>query len=609
MRTITFKLILGLFVILGLNFESIAQIPGSDTDIKTYSFDEQTGDATITPPTTGNGKVEIEVKYGTNLNGLVATFTLSDGATADVSGTAQESSVTPNDFEEGVAKVYTVTAEDGSTTKDWDVIVTIAAKSSEKDILAFDVPNQNGDETINATLHTVDLTVSSTTDLNGLVATFELSDEATAKVGDVAQVSGETPNDFEDGVAKVYTIIAQDESTQDWEVTITKEDNTETDITAYSFAEQTGDATITAPLAGQNGKVDIEVKYGTNLNGLVATFELSIGASADISGTAQESGVTANNFEEGVAKVYTVTAEDGTTTQDWDITVSIAAAKTGNDIIEYSLTDQVGDASINLVNHTVDVTVGQDADLSNLIATFELSEEATANIEGTEQESGVTANAFTEGVAKIYTVVAQNGDEQDWEITVTKSTEDNTETDITAYSFDEQTGEATITTPLAGQNGKVEIEVKNGTNLNGLVASFELSYGATATVSGTDQVSGTTPNDFVENVALVYTITAEDGTTTQDWDIIVSVATSTQVQNIVSEKTFGFYPNPATENIQIVLEGQAPNTEVQIFDMTGKPVKQMMIENNVIHTVNVSDLETGIYIIKVGNEMKKFIKR
>ncbi|MGC9330793.1 MAG: T9SS type A sorting domain-containing protein, partial [Bacteroidales bacterium] len=99
------------------------------------------------------------------------------------------------------------------------------------------------------------------------------------------------------------------------DVTI-REMNTETDILTYSFAEQTGPATID----DVNYTVDVEVAYGTDLTGLVADFTLSDGATAEVGGVLQESGVTANDFTSPVT--YTVIAEDGTTTQDWVVTVT-----------------------------------------------------------------------------------------------------------------------------------------------------------------------------------------------------------------------------------------------------------------------------------------------
>lgn len=91
-------------------------------------------------------------------------------------------------------------------------------------------------------------------------------------------------------------------------------------------------------------------------------------------------------------------------------------------------------------------------------------------------------------------------------------------TDFVEFTLPEQTGAATINTT----NHTVAIEVENGTTVTALVASFLASAGAVVDVSDTVQVTGITANDFTSPV--VYTITAEDGTTEQDWTVTVTVA-------------------------------------------------------------------------------------
>ena len=90
----------------------------------------------------------------------------------------------------------------------------------------------------------------------------------------------------------------------------------ETAIT--SFTVPGGSTTI------GTGTVDIDVPFGTDVTALIATFGLSAGASADVGGTPQVSGTTPNDFTLPV--VYTVTAADDTTTQDWTVTVTILPA-------------------------------------------------------------------------------------------------------------------------------------------------------------------------------------------------------------------------------------------------------------------------------------------
>ncbi len=89
---------------------------------------------------------------------------------------------------------------------------------------------------------------------------------------------------------------------------------------------------------------------------------------------------------------------------------------------------------------------------------------------------------------------------------------------ITAFSFAEQTGAATIN----AADGTIAIEVANGTAVTALVATFALSPDATAKVATTAQVSGTTPNDFTNPVT--YVVTAEDTVTTKNWVVTVTEA-------------------------------------------------------------------------------------
>lgn len=105
--------------------DSVTDILFDDAEILSYNFDEQTVDATIDAEA---GTIAIEVAEGTDLSALVAAFTISDGATAKIGDTTQESGVTENDFSNDV--IYTVVAEDG-TEKAWTVTVTVLVGISQ----------------------------------------------------------------------------------------------------------------------------------------------------------------------------------------------------------------------------------------------------------------------------------------------------------------------------------------------------------------------------------------------------------------------------------------------------------------------------------------------
>ena len=146
------------------------------------------------------------------LDAMVAHFETT-GAEVVVNGTAQITDITFNDFTHPVD--YEVIAENGSS-QHYTVTVTIGP-SSEKSILTYSLDGVSG--TIDETGKTVSVSLPVGTSVTALAATFTLSDGASAKVGQVVQVNGQTPNDFTNPV--VYEVIAADGSTQNYTVTVT----------------------------------------------------------------------------------------------------------------------------------------------------------------------------------------------------------------------------------------------------------------------------------------------------------------------------------------------------------------------------------------------------
>ncbi|MBP7736460.1 MAG: hypothetical protein KA369_10850 [Spirochaetes bacterium] len=164
--------------------------------------------------------IAVTVPNGTaSIANLIATFTTT-GTSVKIGTVEQTSGTTANDFTS--AKIYTVTAANGST-QSYTVTVTVASASA-KEITAFSFPvdtnvyNLNHEygidlgTTISGTSITAKLPYGST-----LVATFATSG-ASVTVGGVAQVSGVTSNDFTNPVT--YRVTAADGSWQDYTVTV-----------------------------------------------------------------------------------------------------------------------------------------------------------------------------------------------------------------------------------------------------------------------------------------------------------------------------------------------------------------------------------------------------
>ena len=68
------------------------------------------------------------------------------------------------------------------------------------------------------------------------------------------------------------------------------------------------------------------------------------------------------------------------------------------------------------------------------------------------------------------------------------------------------------------------------------------------------------------------------------------------------EKGFAIYPNPATTEFRVNVNGDA---NVKIFDMTGRCVKDVNVVDDA--TVDIKDLNTGVYFVNVNGRVEKLV--
>ena len=339
----------------------------------------------------------------------------------NVDGTVQVSGVTANDFTNVVA--YTVTAADGSTQV-YTAKITVAA-SSAKALTAFAFPSAlnssaglSSDVTATIIGTEVTATVPFGTDVTALIAAFSTTG-ASVNVDGTIQVSGVTANDFTNVV--VYTVTAADSSTQVYTAKITIAASSAKALTAFAFPSALNSSAglssdVTATIIGT--EITATVPFGTDVTALIAAFSIT-GASVNVDGTIQVSGVTANDFTNVV--VYTVTAADGST-QAYNLTITIAASP-AKDLTAFGFPSALnGDAGITsdviatITGTDIAATVPFGTDVTTLIAAFSTTG-ASVTVDGTLQISSMTANNFTNVV--VYTVTAADASTQDYTVTVT----------------------------------------------------------------------------------------------------------------------------------------------------------------------------------------------
>lgn len=68
-------------------------------------------------------------------------------------------------------------------------------------------------------------------------------------------------------------------------------------------------------------------------------------------------------------------------------------------------------------------------------------------------------------------------------------------------------------------------------------------------------------------------------------------------------------PNPTTGELNLTLDTAAPNTMVEVYDLTGRLVRSFVLGEQTHRTLNLTSLEAGLYLLRVGTETQRFVKR
>lgn len=88
-----------------------------------------------------------------------------------------------------------------------------------------------------------------------------------------------------------------------------------------------------------------------------------------------------------------------------------------------------------------------------------------------------------------------------------------------------------------------------------------------------------------------------------DLNISSSTANVSPIENLFDK--ISIYPNPAKEHITISYEGDIPFNDIQIIDLHGRTVKNILFNE----TVFVGDISQGIYFMKIKSKTNTVIKK
>ncbi len=254
--------------------------------------------------------------------------------------------------------------------------------------------------------------------------------------------------------------------------------------TMNSFKFESLNPMVTGSISESNHTVSLTVPYGTNISALSPSIEYTGVAVSPASGVAQ-------NFSNPVT--YTVTSVDGTT-QNYTVSVAVAAERTKQiTLFEFRGLDPVVAGSINESSSTVSLKVPYGTNITSLSPTIVYTGSSVSPASGSAQN-------FSNPI--IYTVYDSDGITKNYTVMVTVA--ENPAKQITGFSFNNLRN--AVSGSIDENNKAISLTVPNGTNISSLTPNIVTTGASINPDSGVAQ-------DF--SSPRTYTVTAEDGTTTQ----------------------------------------------------------------------------------------------
>jgi hypothetical protein len=92
-------------------------------------------------------------------------------------------------------------------------------------------------------------------------------------------------------------------------------------------------------------------------------------------------------------------------------------------------------------------------------------------------------------------------------------------------------------------------------------------------------------------------------------NIPLEIACTTLSNKDLSKHNFSVFPNPSTRIFNILTENPIANATIIIADLNGRIVFQTKSENLNNQTLELNQLQKGIYILKISNENFKYSQK
>ena len=439
-------------------------------------------------------------------------------------------------------KAFVVTAEDGTTTAVYTVVIH-RAPSDKKALTGATLGDIAAviDEDGHALTFTVPADTTDST-LGEMILQFTCPPRAAVKLKDAEDnwPAAGLRSGPKLGVPATFVVTAENGDTQEYTVTVNREKSTEKAITK-AVLTKTGGTSVKADISEQDKTITFTLPAGTtdaDVAAMTLKFTCSQYASIKLEGAetnwpadGQLCGMKLNE-----TKTFVVTAENGDT-QAYTVLI-VRGKSSAKEITNALLLAKAGDTTspatvkIDNAKKTIDFTLPAGSDTSKL---GEMILKLTVSDYATVKKSGDTGNWPAEGKAcdmeldkaATFTVTAENGSTQDYTVTITRTK--STTKDITAVKLlnadksviaEGKLSGTTWTITLPSDTDKALIN-KIGTstdvfmqiNYTGVSLAQAEGYSDASAAENMKWSSGNIMCGISPNSSNTFTVTAEDGST------------------------------------------------------------------------------------------------
>ncbi|MDA7483282.1 cadherin-like beta sandwich domain-containing protein, partial [Planktomarina temperata] len=456
-------------------------------------------------PGFASGTLAYTASVANSVSSLIVTPTTNDAnATATVNGASATTPVTLA-LDSNTVTVQ-VTAQDGVTTQSYTVAVTRAA-SSDATLSALAL--SQGSLSPSFTSGTLAYTASVAHSVSSLIVTPTTNDaNATATVNGASPA---TPVTLSVGSNTVTVqVTAQDGTTQSYTVTVTRAASSDATLSALTLSQ----GSLSPSFA--SGTLAYTSSVPNSVSSLIVTPTTNdANATAIVNGASAATPVTLAVGSNTVT--VQVTAQDGTTIQSYTVAVTRAAS---SDATLSALTLSSGSLSPSFASGTLAYTALVSNSVSSLIVTPTTNDaNATATVNGASPATPVTLAVGSNPVT--VQVTAQDGSTQSYTVAVTRAAASSDAT-LSALALSSSSLSPSFASGTLAYTASVVHSVSSL-----IVTPSVNDANATATVNG---ASAATPvNLAVGSNTVTVQVTAQDGTTTQNYTVTVTRAAALTV--------------------------------------------------------------------------------